>query len=233
MKTKWCKEALAFVLNGGYGNNYDKDVKMADGSVVGGDFWKNNPYASVGQLCDAWNTSDLKYWKNSSLFFHEKGSHLSEGFRFINPFCVPIINANSSYNANSVITSYNYMIDSNAYADRNVNVFFGGGETTPVESDYCLESPLEKVWVSDAALDSATLAKLAVKNGNDEAIIINEIGAFGRIFGWMHEYSAYMSSNSPVGKGVSKSNYTLLERRVLEAPLTIEAGGTGILYINA
>lgn len=94
-------------------------------------------------------------------------------------------------------------------------VAFGTGTTPPTLDDYTLSGNIvtgisTTAKVSGGFTDSGTevSATYTITNNNDTAVTIGEIGAFG-------------ASGSTTGKGV------MLERTVLESPITIEPGGVG------
>lgn len=97
-------------------------------------------------------------------------------------------------------------------------VIFGTGTTPPTLDDYCMsgETITAITWASNGLQSEITDNGLTIANGytitntGEEAITIGEIGLIA----------------SPTGS-TAEGNYALLERTVLDAPITIEPGGVG------
>lgn len=104
-------------------------------------------------------------------------------------------------------------------------LYFGSGTTKPTIDDYRLESetiqnlagiPNVTVVHNDESFMSATVS-MVVTNNNSEAVTISEVGLFGSD-SYMH-----MSLTSTSTSGAA----FLLERSLLDKPVTIQPGGVG------
>ena len=147
---------------------------------------------------------------------------------YLNPLARSISSNNGAYDSSNFVASYSYMINSDASSYASGTWHFGSGTTEPTENDYCLESPLEKVFIKNVSIvDSENLVTLVISNASDKDVTITEFGVF------ITPFTCYYAKQSPRSGGFSATNFMMLERRVLEAPITIEAGGTGYLYIKA
>lgn len=96
-------------------------------------------------------------------------------------------------------------------------VWFGSGNAAPTEDDFTLEAPLEGISVSyssskplvayDGNGKGVATASFTVTNNNEAAVTIREIGCFSNI--------------APTSTAVIP---VLMERTVLETPITIQPG---------
>lgn len=128
------------------------------------------------------------------------------------------------YNANTA--SHNLCLDnlqtlSTSYS--SVGVIFGDGTTPPTHTDYCLSgdvvtgivaSSTRKATGTDDAAENTVL--FTITNNNAKAVTIGEVGYVG----YINFYTG------PTGSGTN-SDRLLLERTLLESPITIEPGGVG------
>lgn len=226
MRTKWCKDLCNYLLNGGKvaTSEYTGSIKMADGTV----FDKESAYMKKtdSQFLNSRKSNPKKFAIIDSY------SDLRDSFAilifYLNPLARSISSNNGAYDSSNFVASYSYMINSDASSYASGTWHFGSGTTEPTENDYCLESPLEKVFIKNVSIvDSENLVTLVISNASDKDVTITEFGVF------ITPFTCYYAKQSPRSGGFSATNFMMLERRVLEAPITIEAGGTGYLYIKA
>lgn len=228
MRTKWNKLIVEHFLNGGTIINFDKHLTMADGTDLDVPAWMKQS-----------NTSDTSIFgwiliRDSENYYTEKHKFgtwtrilANVLFEYLFPFTKDAIGSRGNYSNSNEVTSYSYMV-TGKNNDRNpeqTKLFFGGGTTAPTESDYCLESPFEKVFVTSVSgyerlNDYYTIN---IKNASDENITIKEMGIFIGLTG---------SNQTPVSLSLANTNYIMLAREVLAEPITIPAGEIGQLYIK-
>lgn len=227
MRTKWNKLIVEHFLNGGTIINFDKHLTMADGTDLDVPAWmasvNTNP-TSIG----AWLFS-----KGTDLFFlayHRFGTGIffeTTILKYLFPFSYNGISTRSQYSSNIYSASYAYMTSGNydMHSYYAPTLFFGNGNTEPAEEDYCLESPLEKVFVisvsENARLDSH--CTISIKNDSDTEVTIKEVGVFSPITD---------CTRTPVGLKLAATNFIMIAREVLAEPITIPAGEIGQLYIK-
>lgn len=128
------------------------------------------------------------------------------------------------YNYNTC--HYNFCLDnlralSTSYSSNGV--IFGDGSTPPSVSDYCLSGNVITGIVSSSTRKATSTENSAentvlftITNNNAKAVTISEVGYIG----YNQYYTSATGSNS-------FSDYFLLDRTVLESPITIEPGGVG------
>lgn len=95
-------------------------------------------------------------------------------------------------------------------------VCFGSGTTPATEDDYCMEGDLFTNYTYSQTYEygnGSVTYKYTLTNNGDEPFTIGEIGI-------VTDVRSAVSSNSPVYKSM-----VLLERTVLESPITIPANG--------
>ncbi len=125
-------------------------------------------------------------------------------------------------------TNYNCGINTNYYGVNlrmggkdlvttmySVGIVLGTGTTAPTVNDYCLSGGVITTVtgsVADMSPDDGTsiISVLTITNTADTAITIGEIAT-----------TCYLPYES------SRNDYFMVDRTVLEAPVTIEAGGVG------
>jgi hypothetical protein len=108
----------------------------------------------------------------------------------------------------------------------NAGVVFGTGTTPPTLDDYCLSGDLVSNYVASVSISStpdedgvSLTALYTITNNGDSAFTIAEIGLVCNI------HSSYGSYANAMYKA-------LLERTVLTEPVTIQAGGVGLVRYN-
>lgn len=220
MRTKWCKELCEYIFSGktcgvkGYPNS----MKMVSGEVL-------TPDGYFNQSNNAFVLNDSRNYKFPLTLY--TGSQSNRLFRYLVP--MGDRNTTSSYGVNNINSSYEYMLNHSSSPNQSGTPwFFGSGTSAPTEEDYKLESGLEGVFMSSYTYDDANgMIQLKIENSTENSIEINELGIFNCPFAG--NYTLMPSYQSKY----SVTNFIMLERRVLEAPITIEAGGTGYLYIKA
>lgn len=103
-------------------------------------------------------------------------------------------------------------------------VYFGAGSTPATKEDYCLEAPITSgltitnpsalTWENGGNGKYTVAADYLVRNTTESDINIGEIGVF---------VSAHYNSYTNLGNS-TENNVLLMERTVLETPVTIPAG---------
>lgn len=227
MRTKWNKLIVEHFLNGGTILNFDKHLTLADGTDLDVPAWMARVNTSPTQIY-AW-----LFTHGNDPFFPERHRFGTCTFgetailKYLFPFSYNGISTRSQYSSNIYAASYAYMV-SGKYDMRSYyspTLFFGNGSTEPTEEDYCLESPLEKVFVisvsTNTRLDSH--CTVSIKNDSDTDVTIKEVGVFSPITD---------CNSTPVGLKLAATNFIMLAREVLAEPITIPAGGIGQLYIK-
>ena len=128
------------------------------------------------------------------------------------------------YNVNTA--PYNFCMESLSNLSTNYGsngVIFGDGTTPPAASDYCLSgnvvtgivaSSTRSATCTDNGSENTVL--FTITNNNIKSVTISEVGYVG--------YNQYYTG--PTGSG-SYSERFLLDRTLLESPITIEPGGVG------
>jgi len=114
-------------------------------------------------------------------------------------------------------------ITSSSSLYQNVNIICGSGNTQPTEDDYCLELPLALSYVSRGYNplkneNNNYIGRQLIKtwqNNTGSSVTINEIGAFVN-----------------VGTSSIASNQILIERTVLETPVTVANGDSITLALK-
>lgn len=111
-------------------------------------------------------------------------------------------------------------IPSEKYASgyfQGLGVCFGNGTTPPTENDHCMEGDLLTNYgysqTYNFSKDSVTVTYTITNSGNDP-FTISEVGLLTHAY-QQDKYGSYYSSG------------ILLDRTVLESPITIPAGGVG------
>lgn len=106
---------------------------------------------------------------------------------------------------------------SNSFSKRGV--CFGNGTTPPTENDHCMEGDLLTNYgcsqTYEFSKDSITFTYTITNNGSDP-FTISEVGLLGYAYVGNGNYRYYSSG-------------ILLDRTLLESPITIPAGGVGQL----
>lgn len=128
------------------------------------------------------------------------------------------------YNANSASNNFclsNLCVLSTSHS--TAGVIFGDGNTPPARSDYCLSGNVITGIVSSASRTAISTDDAAentvlftITNNNAKAVTISEVGYVG--------YDQYYTGATGSG---SSSDRLLLDRTVLETPITIEPSGVG------
>lgn len=116
---------------------------------------------------------------------------------------------------------------SNTYYYEIGGVYFGSGATPPTKDDYCLESPVssDTIAVSSGAKTQLSqengqyifIGDFIVRNKSDSAVNIQELGCF----------SQPMKSRGSTG--LHTYYLCLMERTVLDEPVTIPAGESRLI----
>ena len=128
--------------------------------------------------------------------------------------------ASSSYA--SAVALGNYLINPRSAASIAAGyVYFGDGNTTPIADDYTLSGNIivgltfETKFSATEENDGVRISAVyKITNNNSNAITISEVG----IFGYGYRYDGYPDSSLGV---------IMLERSLLDYPVTIEAGAFG------
>lgn len=104
-------------------------------------------------------------------------------------------------------------------------LYFGAGSTAATKNDYCLESPIttglsitnpsSATWLDDGNGVYSAVADFIVRNTTNEPITVREVGVFTPV--------GNQNTTAPNGAH-SAVYYVLMERTVLDAPVTIPAG---------
>lgn len=104
-----------------------------------------------------------------------------------------------------------------------IGVVFGDGNTPPTGADTTLAGSLiENLTITAAArnenIDGGLIGNCVytITNNNDNAVTIREIGVVGGVY-----------------RGKTSVGVVLIERTVLDTPVTIEAGGVGQITYRA
>lgn len=160
-----------------------------------------------------------------SNFYKIYGMYFTKRFDGVS-FTLPDGSIIKGYYYNTTTAPYNFCLEnivdlSTTYYSNGV--IFGDGTTPPTISDYCLSGNIIS-GITMSSTRSATCTENAaetsvlytITNNNTEAITIGEIGYIG--------YNQYYKDSTSTS---SNSERLLLERTVLESPITIEAGGVG------
>lgn len=108
-------------------------------------------------------------------------------------------------------------------------ILIGSGGTTATEDDYCLESLISaglagsvvKTYSLDTTNNKVTLVlDVTINNVSGSDITIREIGMIGRL-------SSTTVQNASTGSNVTQ--YMLIDRTVLDSPVTIAAGDSEVI----
>lgn len=135
---------------------------------------------------------------------------------------------NGKKNTSGVITNAGVNIDwifstigtptNIALSNASSGIVFGTGSTSPTIDDYKLESIITGGLTGTfkySINNSTGIIKIILTNTSDNNITISEMG-------WQFtNYCSYSSSSS--------SGIALMDRTVLDTPVTIEAGGVGVV----
>lgn len=122
--------------------------------------------------------------------------------------------------------AYNYI--SNAVGGNDAGFLVGSGDTPATENDYCLESKINGLTGSISNFTTAFDTELncyyqsftlTLTNPGSSDVVIKELGRI---------VSCY-TTNTKGSSTVSARQAYLLERIVLDNPVTIEAGGSGVI----
>lgn len=135
-----------------------------------------------------------------------------------------------SGNANS--TNFSSLITS-ALGNSSAGIAIGSGETTPTENDYTLANQITSGFSGSAAAPSVVYDSennvyisrivVTITNTGESALTIKEIGLF-------ETYGTAAALGSAISTGTTKS--LMIDRTVLDSPLTIAAGTSGVIHYD-
>lgn len=191
-------------------------------------FWMAEAANRLGKLSEVSGTSDAKP-KLISVSGAVADSKHYDSYSSATMSCVGasignVLQTIKGIDVSNNVTDSNYSKETGSYGC----IVFGSGNTPATIDDYKLSGdPIQNISYSYANNStynedgSATNLSYnyTITNNNDTAITIGEIGMFTEAM-WKVAYSNYIH------------NYYLLERTVLENPITIPAGGVGQVTYN-
>ena len=227
MRTKTAKAITNHFLEGGTIYNYTGDITLADGTTLKYGDWLGNasyPNAMVGVKNYDWQ----KYRKFGTYYFDMLATENNLITMFHNllfPFSVHNFLIRSGYSM--IYQNYTTMVKNKGRFNnvRNILLFFGDDDTAESEDDYTLKNPITGVYpsgIQETVNDE--YYTLYVTNNTESTVTVKEIGAYSSITGY--------SSDTPITANLATSEIFMLSRKVLDAPITIEAGSQAAIYFK-